>query len=237
MTNFKILIIDDDPKLGNLLKDYLGSFHHEVDYLTDATKCIDQLVKKAYDLAILDIMMPDIDGFELCKEIRKTNDIPILFLSARGETTDKIIGLELGADDYLPKPFEPRELMARINSILRRNKKSSSNNSDTNGKLVLGDLELDEKSLTAKLASNDLDLTSNEFLALNYLAKNSDKIVSRDELLTFLQGFDTEVFGRSIDILVSRLRSKLNDDPKKPKFIKTIRGQGYRFIGGLNEKA
>lgn len=226
MKNYKVIIVDDDIKLGLVLKEYLETYGHSVDHHADSTTALDLIQKRDYSLVILDIMMPEVDGFELCKKIRAISQIPILFLSARGETTDKIIGLELGADDFLAKPFEPRELLARIDSIMRRF------SSQGIQKKNFGELSMDPNSLTATYQGTDLDLTSNEFLALNYLVSNKHKIVNRDEILTFMQGFDTEVYGRSIDILVSRIRQKLGDNSKNPKFIKTVRGQGYRFIGG-----
>jgi len=144
---------------------------------------------------------------------------------------DRIVGLEIGADDYLPKPFEPRELLARIESILRRSKKAELPNK-TMGIQKFGQLEVNPDKLSAKLDGTNLELTSNEFLALNLLIENQHKILSRDDILTFMQGHDSEVYGRAIDILISRIRQKLHDDPKEPKYIKTVRGQGYRFIGG-----
>ncbi|MFK8138014.1 MAG: response regulator transcription factor [Bdellovibrionales bacterium] len=228
--NKKVLIVDDDIKLGNLMVEYLGQFAYEIQYVSDSQKAIESIHGFSPDFIILDVMMPSLDGFELCKQIRKFSNLPILFLSARSETIDKIIGLEIGADDYLPKPFEPRELLARIESILRRVKNHNIKHS------IDSRLKIDSKSMLVVLDEEELDLTGNEFLALNYLWQHSNKIVSRDELISFIQGHDSEVYGRAIDILVSRVRQKLGDDPKEPKFIKTIRGLGYRFIGAENEE-
>ena len=231
MATYKILVVDDDIKLGSVLKEYLSKYGHNVDHEFDSTKVMGLPNLESYDLAILDIMMPQLDGYELCKLIRSKSDLPILFLSARGETMDRIVGLEIGADDYLPKPFEPRELLARIESILRRSKKAEIPNK-TMGIQKFGQLEVNPDKLSAKLGGTNLELTSNEFLALNLLIENQHKILSRDDILTFMQGHDSEVYGRAIDILISRIRQKLHDDPKEPKYIKTVRGQGYRFIGG-----
>jgi DNA-binding response OmpR family regulator len=166
------------------------------------------------------------DGFEVCREIRKTNNLPIIMLTARGELTDKVVGLELGADDYVPKPFEPRELVARIQVILRR-----INFSTNSEKLKVGNLELYPEKYLAKINNKQLDLSALEFTLLELLVKNRGKVLSRDQFMDNLHGVDWQVFDRSIDVLISRLRQKLNEDPKNPEYIKTIRGVGYQFIG------
>ena len=225
MKQSKILIIDDDKKLADALMAYLKKYSFATEQVVDPRQAMAAIKEFQPDLITLDIMMPEIDGLSLCKDIRKNSQIPIIFLSARGDTMDRIVGLELGADDYLPKPFEPRELVARIETVLRR--------LDT-PKVVTsnGPLQLNPESMQAELNGQIIDFTANEFQALNYLYINRQKIVSRDELLTFLQGMDSEVYGRAIDILISRIRQKLKDGPKSFKYIKTIRGQGYRYIGG-----
>lgn len=223
MDGSKVLIIDDDEKLAEALRDYLNKYNYQVHCSHHPKDGLLALHSFAPHIIILDIMMPDIDGLSLCQEIRHQSDVPIIFLSARGDTTDRIVGLELGADDYMPKPFEPRELIARIESILRRHRPTIA--------FTGNNLEINEEAMTVNLKGVPLELTAAEFQALNYLYKNRSKIVSRDELLTFLQGMDSEVFGRAIDILISRLRQKLKDDPKEPQFIKTIRGMGYRYVG------
>ena len=223
MNSIKILLIDDDERLGDALKSYLEKYKHKVEYANHPDLGIKMLKDLPLDLIILDIMMPDKDGFEVCREIRSFSDIPIIFLSARGDITDRIVGLELGADDFLPKPFEPRELLARIESVQRRVQKNS---------IQSGGLELDNQAMEAHLNGKLLDLTSMEFEALYFLHKNRHQIVSRDDLLNDLQGMEVEVYGRAIDILISRIRQKLGEDSKNPQFIKTVRGQGYRFIGG-----
>jgi DNA-binding response OmpR family regulator len=223
----QLFIIDDDVKLSQVLQAYLEKQGFSVKNYNHPQKGLDALKVEKPDLIILDIMMPDKDGLQVCREIRLNHTIPIIFLSARGESVDKILGLELGADDFLTKPFEPRELVARIHSILRRSLQTEV----TKNSILIRDLEINQDSMQAFLNNKDLELTSMEFQALNFIVKNKDKIVSRDDLLNYLQGIDAEVFSRSIDILVSRIRQKLNDNPKSPKYIKTIRGQGYRFIG------
>lgn len=225
-TNKKILVIDDDKKLCNLLDDYLSKFEYKVITSTDPENGLNLVKKESPDLVILDVMMPGKDGFEVCKEIRKESSIPIIMLTARGEVTDRIVGLELGADDYLPKPFEPRELVARIQTILRR-----SSTPTTKEKVEYGELVVDFQRQTAELAGIDLDLTTAEFEILGLFIKKAGKVLNRDNILESLKGIEWDVFNRSIDVLISRLRQKLQDDPKNPKYIKTIWGSGYKFIG------
>ena len=221
-----ILIIDDDDKLNQLLHDFLGDFGFDTISATHPVKGLKLLKNKTPDLVILDVMMPDMDGFEVCKAIRQEHSIPIIMLTARGEVTDKIVGLELGADDYLAKPFEPRELVARIHSVLRRSSKI-----DESRPLILGRLEIDFAKHLVKLDGAPVDLTTNEFVALAFLVKNAGKVMDRDQILQELRGMDCDAFNRSVDITMSRLRQKLQDDPKAPSFIKTVWGTGYVFIG------
>lgn len=221
-----ILIIDDDKRLNQLLMKFLGEFGFNVLTATRPSAGLKLLKKESPDLVILDIMLPEMDGFEVCKSIRKDHLVPIIMLTARGETMDRIIGLELGADDYLPKPFEPRELVARIHSILRR-----AGGMDQNRPQSFGDLTIDHARRNAQLNNEPIDLTTNEFSALALLAKNPGKVLNRDQILQELRGIDSEAFNRSVDITMSRLRQKLKDDPKSPTYIKTVWGAGYVFIG------
>jgi DNA-binding response OmpR family regulator len=223
--NPTILIIDDDAKLNQLLKDFLKDFGYAVITATHPVRGIKKLKQASPDLVILDIMLPEMDGFEVGRAIRQTSDIPIIMLTARGEVTDKVVGLELGADDYLAKPFEPRELVARIQSVLRRSHKFRDHQSLTFDRLTI---DLDKR--IALLDGNPLELTTNEFAALALLARNAGKVLNRDQILQELRGMDCDAFNRSVDIAVSRLRQKLNDDPKSPEFIKTVWGSGYVFI-------
>jgi len=179
------------------------------------------------DLVILDVMLPEQDGFEVCRTIRKTKAVPIIMLTARGEVTDRIVGLEIGADDYLPKPFEPRELVARIQNVLRR---AASEDTDSE-ELKFKDLMLNTERRTVELDGSPLELTTMEFELLTLFARNAGKAMSRDEILNGLRGIDAQIFSRSVDILVSRLRQKLNDTAKQPRFIKTVWGKGYTFVG------
>ena len=226
MVKRKILIIDDDPKLNTLLKEYLTKFGFETTSAIHPVEGLRLIKKNQPDLIILDIMMPEMDGFEVCREIRKDHSIPIIMLTARGDLTDRVVGLELGADDYVPKPFEPRELVARIQTVLRRIQPDT-----TAEKITVGALELFPGKYLATIDGNSLDISTLEFDLLLIFVKNKDRVLSRDHLMDNLHGMDLSVFDRSIDVLVSRLRQKLRDDPKTPVYIKTIRGLGYKFIG------
>ncbi|MDX1707261.1 MAG: response regulator transcription factor [Desulfobacterales bacterium] len=221
-----ILIIDDDKRLNQLLKDFLNDFGYAVLTATHPAKGLKKLKQASPDLVILDIMLPQMDGFEVCRMIRQTSSIPIIMLTARGEVTDKVVGLELGADDYLAKPFEPRELVARIQSVLRRSQPFGDNQM-----LTFDRLTIDPDKRVALLDGKPVDLTTNEFAALALLARNAGKVLNRDQILQELRGMDCDAFNRSVDIAVSRLRQKLNDNPKSPEFIKTVWGSGYVFIG------
>jgi DNA-binding response OmpR family regulator len=220
-----ILLIDDDARLNQLLKDFLKDFGYQVIATTHPIKGLKKLKQASPDLVILDIMLPEMDGFEVCRAIRQTSNVPIIMLTARGEVTDKVVGLELGADDYLAKPFEPRELVARIQSVLRRTQQLSDNQMLTFDRLTI---DLDKR--IALLDGHPVDLTTNEFAALALLARNAGKVLNRDQILQELRGMDCDAFNRSVDIAVSRLRQKLKDNPKSPEFIKTVWGTGYVFI-------
>jgi len=219
-----ILLIDDDERLAGLLSEYFSRYDLQLISETHSIKGIERLNKDTVDLVILDIMLPDMDGFEVCRKIRKTSDIPILMLTARGDVMDRIIGLEIGADDYLAKPFEPRELVARIHSILKRFSTDANNEETT--LLQWHDLIIDKQKHQASIKQIDLNLSSKEFELLLLLAENPDKTYNRDEIMNELSGIDAELFSRSIDILVSRLRQKL----KPLNCLQTVHGRGYRFI-------
>ena len=222
-TMTKALLIDDDQKLGDLLKNYLKSYDIDLSAINDPRNAIDTINHLGPDLLILDVMMPHINGFELCKMIREESDTPIIILSARGESDDKVKGIDLGADDYLSKPFEARELVARIHSLLRRTQKDLAVRSDPI-------FEVDQQRLEVSLNGNVLDLTTKEFELMDLFIKNPGVMFTRDEIIKEIKGIDAHLFSRSIDILISRLRHKIEDDPKEPKLIKTIWGKGYMFI-------
>ena len=219
----KALLIDDDQKLGDLLKNYLKSYDIDLSAINDPRNAIDTINHLDPDLLILDVMMPHINGFELCKMIREESDTPIIILSARGESDDKVKGIDLGADDYLSKPFEARELVARIHSLLRRTQKDLAVRS-------VPIFEVDQQRLEVSLNGNVLDLTTKEFELMDLFIKNPGVIFTRDEIIKEIKGIDAHLFSRSIDILISRLRHKIENDPKEPKLIKTIWGKGYMFV-------
>ena len=221
-----LLIIDDDEKLNRLLKKYMVDFGFTVYAATHPEDGLKKIRRYSPDLIILDVMLPDMNGFEVCKKIRQTSSVPIVMLTARGDLMDKVVGLELGADDYLPKPFEPRELVARIQSILRR-----ARSIDTSQIQTFGRLTVDFAARNIQLDGQPVVLTTNEFTALALLINNAGRVLDRDEILQALRGMDSDAFNRSVDITMSRLRQKLNDDPKQPEFIKTVWGAGYVFIG------
>ena len=219
-----ILLIDDDERLAELLTRYFSSYELNLTSTTRPGGALQLLADKPFELIILDIMMPEMDGFEVCKRIRKNSEIPIIMLTARGEVMDRIVGLELGADDYLSKPFEPRELVARIHSILKR---SSSQASMQESTIIIDALRLDTYKRSVLLEGKNLELSSSEYQLLELFSRNPGKIFDRDEILKQLKGIDADIYSRAVDILVSRLRQKL----KPHELIQTIRGQGYRFIG------
>jgi len=219
----RVLLIDDDQRLAELLGRYFERANVELDNATIPSDGLAKLGNGNIDLVILDIMLPEMDGFEVCKVIRKTSDIPIIMLTARGDVMDRVVGLELGADDYLPKPFEPRELLARIHSILKRANHSPQAHTLLNFESLCIDTELRQVNLDGKT----LELSTLEYQLLELLGQNPGKTFTRDEILNKLKGIDADIYTRSVDILVSRVRQKL----KPTEFIKTIRGSGYCFIG------
>jgi DNA-binding response OmpR family regulator len=221
-----ILIIDDDKKLNALLSEYLQKSGFQVASAVDPQSGMKALRTTNPELIILDIMLPEKDGFEVCKEIRQEYSVPIIMLTARGDVTDRIVGLEMGADDYLPKPFEPRELLARIQSVLRR-----SNKIEKKEIITCRDLSVDLKRQTMTLYGKPREITTTEFKILALLIKHPGRVYSRDTLVDTLRGIEWEAYDRSVDVLISRLRQKLDDHPKNPRFIKTVHGTGYSFIG------
>ncbi|MBI5016874.1 MAG: response regulator transcription factor [Deltaproteobacteria bacterium] len=224
--NQAILIIDDDAKLNTLLEDYLRGFGFRASSVTDPGEGLRRIRRDPPDLVILDVMMPGMDGFEACKTIRRESAVPIVMLTARGEVMDRIVGLELGADDYLPKPFEPRELVARIQSVLRRH-------AGTGPPEVLrcGPLTIDLGRRSVLLDGAPVDLTTTEFEVLALFARNPGKVLTREAILEELRGIEWESYNRAVDVVISRLRHKLGDDPKYPRLFKTVWGAGYAFIG------
>ena len=221
-----ILIVDDDTTLCRRLGDYLSQYGLALVAAHTPSDGIKKLASFAPDLVLLDVMLPETDGFTLCKQIRANHSLPIIMLTARGELTDKVLGLEIGADDYLAKPFEPRELVARIQVLLRRNRKRES----TSNVWRFADLEIYPQQHTAILDGKTIKLTGMEFKLLSLFASQPGRVFNRDELLNALKGIDSDVYSRSIDILMSRLRQKLGDNPQQVRFIKTLRNVGYTFV-------
>jgi len=219
----RILLIDDDKRLAQLLGEYFQRYELTLESATHPSTGLKKLAAGGFDLVILDIMLPEMDGFEVCKAIRKQSEIPVIMLTARGEVMDRIVGLELGADDYLPKPFEPRELVARIQSILKRSQQPTKQQAS----YQFGALVVDTQRREASVNESLLALSSMEYQLLLMFATAPGKVFDRDEILNHLKGIDVDVYSRSVDILVSRLRQKL----KPLDVIKTVRGQGYVFVG------
>ena len=217
-----LLLIDDDELLAAPLAAYFARFDFALDSATRPSAGLVKLRAKAYDAAILDVMLPEMDGFELCRTIRKESDLPIIMLTARGEVMDRVVGLEIGADDYVPKPFEPRELLARLQTILRRARAPAAPN-----RLVFEGLTIDVDRREVQRHGEVLELTGTEFELLALLAREPQKVFSRDEILNRLRGQDAELFSRAVDILVSRLRKKL----EPLDCIRTLRNAGYTFAG------
>jgi len=222
----RLLLIDDDEQLGAPLAAYFRRFQFELQHATRPSEGLKRLRQGGFDVAILDVMLPEMDGFELCRTIRKDSQIPIVMLTARGDVMDRVVGLELGADDYLPKPFEPRELLARIQTILRR--AAPANGHGARQLRFEGGLDVDLDRRTVQRGAEILELTSTEFELLVMLAQSPGKVFSRDDILERLRGQSAEdIHTRAVDILVSRLRRKL----EPLDCIKTLRNAGYTFAG------
>jgi two-component system phosphate regulon response regulator OmpR len=222
----RILIIDDDRRLAAMVGEYLTAAGYAVEHRIDGTQGLAAATRQPVDAVVLDVMLPDLDGFEVCRRLRAVSDVPILMLTARGDDTDRIVGLELGADDYLPKPFNPRELLARLRAILRRHRGGSRTGP---APLRFGRLEIDRGARRVRLDGEDRALTSHQFDLLVALAEHAGRVVSRDQLMDLVKGEALEAFDRSIDVHISRIRAAIEDDPRHPRRIITIRGAGYVF--------
>jgi DNA-binding response OmpR family regulator len=224
-----VLLVEDDAKLARLTRDYLEQHELIVTSVADGNSAVREGVRNDIDVVVLDLMLPGRDGFEVCRQIRSKSHVPIIAVTARVEVADRVLGLELGADDYLTKPFSARELLARIQALARR----AQGRAGPEDQLRVGRLVLDVASLTATLDGRALSLTSYEFALLRVLAENAGRVLSRERLLDLAKGNAEEAFDRSIDVRISRLRQKLGDDPRHPLLLKTVRGSGYL----LNPKA
>jgi DNA-binding response OmpR family regulator len=205
-----------------MVSEYLGAAGYRVVVVSNGMHGLERLAREPYDALLLDLTLPDMDGLEVCRQLRARSELPVLMLTARGEAMDRVVGLELGADDYLPKPFEPRELLARLRAILRRRSSKTS-------VLRFGRLEIDRDARKVQLDAQDRPLTSLQFALLVALAENAGRVLSRDALMDLVKGERLEAFDRSIDVHVSRIRAAIEDDPKKPRRIITVRGAGYVF--------
>lgn len=229
MTLPHILVVDDDNEIRNLLSDYLRKNHYRVTGAADGKAMSAVLEREKIDLVVLDLMLPGEDGLVLCRNLRAHSAIPVIMLTARGDETDRIIGLEMGADDYLAKPFNPRELLARIKSVLRRAQVFPANHSVEDTRYIhFGEWKLDV--VARHLVAGDglvVALSGAEYRLLKIFLEHPNRVLNRDQLLDLTQGRDQEPFDRSIDVQVSRLRQRLRDDAKEPGIIKTVRGEGY----------
>ena len=221
----RLLIIDDDARLAAMVSDYLVAAGFAVDRRLTGRDGLAALERATYDAVILDVMLPDLDGFEVCRLIRARAQTPILMLTARGDELDRIVGLEIGADDYWPKPFNPRELQARIRAIMRRGRAPSL----ADGALRFGRLQIDRESRTVRVDGEEKVLTSHQFDLLAALAENAGRVLNRERLMDLVKGEELDAFDRSIDVHISRIRSAIEDDPKHPRRIITVRGAGYVF--------
>lgn len=231
----RVLIIDDDPKLCRLVKDYLDPMGYDVESAGTGPAGLEKALAGDYQAVILDVMLPGMDGFEVLRRIRQSSTVPVLMLTALGDESDRIVGLEIGADDYLPKTFSTRELLARLRAVTRRSNMTQSRKAENDDEIVIGELRINSASRQVIEGGQILSLTPVEFDLLVTLARSADRVLSRDRLLDEISGRDYEVFDRSIDVHISSLRRKLNDDPKYPRYIKTVRSAGYMLISRPEE--
>ncbi len=233
----KVLVVDDDRKLCRLIKNYLESMGYQVETTHDGLSGLEKARNGDFNVMILDVMMPGKDGFEVLKELRKESELPVLMLTARGEELDRIVGLEIGADDYLPKTFSTRELLARLRAVTRRSFISNRERQavDSDEPLVIGDIKISEGSRAVKLNEKPLVLTPVEYNLLLCLTKSAGRVLTRDQILDKVFDRDYEVFDRTIDVHISALRKKIGDDPKNPQYIQTVRSAGYMINKPLTQ--
>lgn len=229
----RILLIDDDEQLADMVQEYLARSGFEITHCATAGAGVVAVEQESYDAVVLDIMLPDFDGFEACKRIRQHSQVPVLMLSARGDAEDRIVGLELGADDYLPKPFIPRELLARLRAVMRRRTQTGEKQRLP---LHFGRLTIDREARSVCIDGEECPLTGYQFDLLCSLAENAGRVLSRDQLMDHLRGHEIDVYDRSIDVHISRIRAAIEDDPKHPRRILTVRGAGYLFTRKQDEQ-
>jgi two-component system OmpR family response regulator len=222
------LLVEDDARLAALTREYLEGHGVAVVVVADGRRGLAEAVTGRFDVVLLDLMLPGKDGLEVCRELRARSDVPVIVLTARGEEADRVMGLELGADDYLAKPYSPRELLARIRAVTRRAKGRAG---PALGTVRVAGLLIDPAARSVTLDGREVHLTGYEFALLEALARRAGRILSREQLMELARGSAEEAFDRSIDVHVSRLRQKLGDDPRRPRLIKTVRGSGYVLAG------
>jgi len=222
-----LLMIEDDGRLAGMVVDYLTHAGFAVAHAERAADGLAWLAAHRADLVILDLMLPDGNGLDLCRTIRAGSDLPVLMLTARGDPTDRIVGLELGADDYLPKPFEPRELLARIRAVLRR--RGGPGSERAGAVLRFGQLEIDRDARRLRIDGQTCDLTDHQFALVNAMAERAGRVLSREQLMDLVSGEPLDAFDRSIDVHIARIRAVIENDPKRPLRILTVRGAGYVF--------
>ena len=228
-----LLIVDDDPKIRDLLRLYVEREGHRAVFAADGVQALAVARQQRPALILLDVMLPGLDGFEVCRRLREESDVPIMLLTARSGDSDKVVGLDLGADDYVVKPFSPRELMARIRALLRRHGATAADEPV----LTAGGLALDPNSMEVTLDGESVDLTPIEFRILRALMRRAGRVFSRDELITVVHGDDDPgIIDRTIDVHVGRLRRKLGDDAARPRFVATVRSAGYKFIAPVESR-
>jgi DNA-binding response OmpR family regulator len=230
MAQQQLLMIEDDTRLATMVGEYLRQSGYAFAHAADATSGLDALQSTPPDLVILDLMLPDIDGLEVCRRIKAGNPaIAVLMLTAKGDPMDRIVGLEMGADDYLPKPFEPRELLARIRAVLRRGREAASSNGGSHKTIRFGSLEIDRDARLVTVFGKPRELTSYQFDLLVALSERAGRVLTRDQIMEAVRGRELEAFDRSIDVHMGRIRSAIEVDAKDPKRILTVRGVGYVF--------
>jgi DNA-binding response OmpR family regulator len=220
----RVLLIEDDARLAEMVSEYLGEAGFRVTTVAGGAIGLERLAREPFEALVLDLTLPDMDGLEVCRQVRAKLDTPVLMLTARGDAMDRVVGLELGADDYLPKPFEPRELLARLRAILRRARPRRPEDV-----LRFGRLEIDRGARLIRLDGAERSLTSHQFALLVALAEKAGRVLSRDALMDLVKGEALDAFDRSIDVHISRIRAAIEDDPKRPRRILTVRGAGYVF--------
>ncbi len=226
----RVLLIDDDRKLCRLIRDYLEPMGYEIELSHTGPEGLEKALQQSFSAVILDLMLPGMDGFEVLKKLRHTSDVPVLMLTGRGEEADRIVGLEIGADDYLPKTFSTRELLARLRAVTRRAGRKPAGQAEATEEIVIGPLRVRPASRVALLKDQPLVLTPVEFDLLACLAHAKGRVKTREQLLDSISDRNYDVFDRSIDVHISALRKKLGDDPKEPRYIKTLRVAGYLLI-------